>query len=274
MANWLITGAASGLGLALAKAALAHGDTVCGTVRKQEAVAAFEALAPGRAFAVVLDLSELSAIGAAAEQAIAALGQVDILVNNAGYGLIGAIEEAGIAEAKAQFDVNVFAPIALIQAVLPAMRARGEGRIINVTSVSGLASWAGTGVYCASKYALEAIGQTLRQEVGPLGIKVTNIEPGGMRTDYAGGSMKIAVRKIEDYEPTAGQSLAILQGHAGQEAGDPDKVADAIIAVANLAEPPMHLLLGEDALHYAMRQQDAFGADMQAWMPLTLSTGF
>ena len=132
-----------------------------------------------------------------------------MLVNNAGYGLVGAVEEVSLAEARAQFDVNLFGPLALIKAVLPAMRQRGAGVIVNITSVSGLATWQGTGIYCASKFALEAVGETLAEEVAGLGIKVINVEPGGMRTDYASRSLTRAERKIAAYEFTAHQSERI-----------------------------------------------------------------
>src|SRR5437879_9571696 len=153
MANWLSTGVGGGLGRALAKAALDAGLQVAGTVRRPEALADFEALAPGRARGFLADMADEASVRAAVEQAETALGGLDVLVNNAGYGLVGAVEEASLAEIRAQFEVNVFGPVAAIQAVLPHFRRRGRGHIINITSVSGLAAWAGTGVYCGSKHA-------------------------------------------------------------------------------------------------------------------------
>jgi NAD(P)-dependent dehydrogenase (short-subunit alcohol dehydrogenase family) len=274
MTNWLITGVGSGLGRALAKAALDRGDTVAGTARRAEDLAAFEARAPGRARGFHLHMADAGAIGLVAGEAERALGGVDILVNNAGYGLVGAIEEASASEIRAQFEVNVFAPLALIQAVLPAMRARRAGRIINITSVSGVASWAGTGVYCASKFALEGAALTLADEVAEFGIKVTNVEPGGMRTDYAGRSLRRTQRVIEAYDGAAHFARRILAEHAGHEPGDPAKVAGAILKIADAADPPRQLLLGADAVLYATRRMARFQAEMGEWAPLSLSTGF
>ncbi len=277
--GWLITGVSSGLGRALGQAALARGDAVAGTCRGAEDAAAFAALAPGRAFGFALDVADEAAVGRIVDQAEAALrqagaGGIGVLVNNAGYGLVGAVEEASLAEARAQFEVNVFGPLALIKAVLPLMRGRRAGHVINVTSVSGLAAWAGTGIYCASKFALEGLGETLAQETAELGIQVTNVEPGGMRTDYAGRSLVHAAQTIADYDGLARQARHILADHAGHEPGDPARVAQAIVDVAGAPGAPLHLLLGADAQHYAMRKLEALAADFERWKALTLSVGF
>lgn len=238
--------------------ALARGDEVLGTVRLEADKAAFEASAPGGAHGLILDLADAGAV------ARETFGDVDVLVNNAGYGLVGAVEEASLAEARAQFEVNVFAPLALIGAVLPAMRARRSGTIVNVTSVSGIAVWAGTGLYCASKHALEAIGESLADELAPLGVKVINIAPGGMRTDYAGRSLRKPERRIADYDVgPAHQAEAILADHAGSEGGDPAKVAAAIVEAVVSDAPPRRLLLGADALHYARAHMDGLNADIE-----------
>ena len=274
MTNWLITGANSGLGRALARAALERGDKVAGTVRTAAALAEFEALAPGRAKGFLADMADEAAVTAAVEDAIAALDGLDVLVNNAGYGLVGAVEESSLAEVREQFEVNVFGPVVAIRAVLPHMRARRSGHIINVTSISGLAAWAGTGVYCGSKHALEGIGRTLAQEVAPLGIKVTNVEPGGMRTDYAGRSLRVTQLKIPDYDGTAHNAERILGGHSGQEGGDPAKCAAAILRIAGAQDAPVQLLLGADAVHYATQAMAAFQEEFGRWAPLSLSTSF
>ncbi|CAN7335150.1 oxidoreductase [Phenylobacterium sp. LjRoot225] len=272
--NWLITGANSGLGRALALAALERGDRVAGTVRTEAALAQFEALAPGRAYGFLADMADEGQVRTAVRGAIAALDGLDVLVNNAGYGLVGAVEEASLAEVREQFAVNVFGPVAAIQAALPHMRERRAGHIINVTSVSGLAAWAGTGIYCGSKHALEGIGRTLAQEVEIFGIKVTNVEPGGMRTDYAGRSMRVTERKIADYDATAHNAERVLGGHSGQEGGDPAKVAAAILRIAGAADAPVQLLLGADAVHYATQAMAAFQEEFGRWAALSLSTGF
>ncbi|HLZ83035.1 MAG TPA: SDR family NAD(P)-dependent oxidoreductase, partial [Caulobacteraceae bacterium] len=160
------------------------------------------------------------------------------------------------------------------RAVLPAMRARRAGHIVNVTSVSGVATWAGTGIYCASKFALEGAALTLADEVADFGIKVTNIEPGGMRTDYSARSLRQVARVIDDYADVAHAARRILADHAGHEPGDPAKVAAAILKVVDAENPPRQLLLGADAIHYATRHMARFQAEIGAWAPLSLSTGF
>ncbi len=269
--TWLITGVSSGLGREIALAAIARGDVVIGTVRKPEAAAAFEALG-GRA--LIADVTDTAAINAAVADAERVTGRIDILVNNAGYGLVGAVEEASLDEVRAQFETNVFAPLAILKAVLPAMRARGDGRIINITSVSGLAVWAGTGVYCASKWALEALTQSLAQEVAELGIKVVNVAPGGLRTGFAAGSKAIVAEKLADYDGLARSAERVMDQHAGREPGDPVKAAKAVLAIADASDPPMHLLLGEDALKYAGYAIQHLSADIEAWRALSLSIGF
>lgn len=272
--TWMITGVSGGLGREIAQAALEQGDIVVGAMRRPEAVAAFEALAPGRAHGVVMDVTDTAAIAAAVAKAESVTGALDVLVNNAGYGLVGAVEEASLDEVRAQFEVNVFGPLAVLKAVLPAMRARRAGRIINITSVSGLAVWAGTGVYCASKWALEGLTQTLAQEVAELGIRVVNVAPGGLRTDFATGSKVIVADKLSDYDGLARDAERIMADHAGQEPGDPAKAARAILTIADVEDPPMHLLLGEDALKYAGYAAQGLAADIEAWKTLSLSTGF
>jgi len=272
--NWLITGVSSGLGRAIAEAALARGDKVAGTVRRQTDLDAFEELEPGRAFGYLADMLDEAAVRAAVDRAEAGLGGVDVLVGNAGYGLVGAVEESSLAEIRRQFEVNVFGPIAAIQAVLPYFRARRRGHVITITSVSGVATWAGTGVYCGSKHALEGVTRTLAEEVAELGIKVTNIEPGGLRTDYAGRSMVTTEARIGDYEGAARNAQRIMADHAGHEPGDPAKAAAAILAIAGIEDPPLQLLLGADAMLYATRELARYQAEIGRWAKLTLSTGF
>jgi NAD(P)-dependent dehydrogenase (short-subunit alcohol dehydrogenase family) len=273
MTNWLITGVGSGLGAELAKAALARGDRVAGTVRRDADLAAFIALAPGRTLGFRLDVTDEPALRAAVAEAEAKLGGVEVLVNNAGHGLVGAVEETSLGEARAQFEVHVLAPLAAIRAALPFMRARRAGRIVNITSVSGLATWAGTGAYCASKFALEALAETLAAEVAGFGIKVTNVEPGGMRTAYAGRSLVRAAQTIADYEHGPAHAAAqILAAHAGAEPSDPAKVAAVILRLSDHPDPPLHLLLGADALDYATRRLEQLQAEFAAWRDVTLST--
>lgn len=268
--TWLITGVSGGLGREIALAAIARGDTVFGTVRKAKDADAFELLG---GHALVLDVTDEAAVRKGVAE-VEAAGKIDVLVNNAGYGLVGAVEEASLDELRAQFETNVVGPLAMLKAVLPAMRARRTGRIINVTSVSGLAVWAGTGVYCASKWALEGLTQTLAAEVAELGIKVTNVAPGGLRTNFSGGSKTIVVDKIADYDGLARDAERIMADHAGHEPGDPAKAAQAVLRIADEEAPPLHLLLGEDALKYAGYAAAGLQADIDAWKDLTLSIGF
>lgn len=269
--TWFITGVSSGLGRALTQAALNAGDIVAGTVRREADRQAFEDLGAS-AIGLMMDVADEAQVHAAVTAAESRMGQIDVLVNNAGYGLIGAIEEISLAEMRAQFEVNVFGALAVIQAALPAMRARRAGRILTVTSVSGLAAWGGSGIYCASKFALEGACQALAQEVAEFGIQVTNIAPGGLRTDYAGRSLVLSDRTMADYEGRAAHfPRKVLVEHAGHESGDPAKAAQAILAVAAAEHPPMHLLLGSDAVHYATRAAGQFQTDLSDWLDQTLS---
>jgi NAD(P)-dependent dehydrogenase (short-subunit alcohol dehydrogenase family) len=271
MANWFITGVSTGLGRALAELLLAQGHVVVGTVRSAEAALSFGALAPEHAHGVVMDVTDEAAVQAAVAEAEALTGGLEYVVNNAGHGFTGAIEETSLAQAKALFDVNVFGPMAVIKAVLPYLRARRSGHIINITSVSGLAAWHGTALYGASKFALECIGRTLAQEVGPLGIKVTNVAPGGLRTAFSAGVMPGAEPTVADYAGTAHIARATLLGHHGEEPSDPVLAAKAIVAAVTATEPPLLLLLGSDALGYAEGEFAMLAGEIARWKPLTLS---
>lgn len=272
--TWIITGVSSGFGRALADAALRRGDTVVGTVRTETARTAFQKIAPDRAIGMLLDVTDEAAVHATISDAEARTGGLDIVVNNAGYGLVGAVEEASLTEIRAQFEVNVFGAVAVMQAVLPSMRKRRAGRILNITSVSGLVGWPSLGIYSGSKFALEGITETLAQEVAPLGIKITMIEPGGFRTDFATRSRAESARSLDDYDATVGESRRILADHAGHEPGDPAKAAQIILQVADAPAPPLRLLLGADALQYATQKLRTQNSEIEAWTSLTLATGF
>ncbi|HUD27507.1 MAG TPA: oxidoreductase [Novosphingobium sp.] len=270
MSNWFITGVSTGLGRAIAQAALAAGDTVVGTVRKAEAVAAFEALGD-KAIAMVLDVTDPAAVKAVVDAAEERTGGLDFVVNNAGLGYTGAVEETPITDAKALFDVNVWGALAVIQAALPHLRARKSGHIVNIGSISGMACWNGTAIYGATKFALDCIGRTLAQEVNPLGIKVTNVAPGGMRTEFAASRLLGAEPTISDYAETAHTARAVLTGHHGEEPSDPAKTAQAILTAVTSPEPPLVLLLGNDALGYATREFAMLGGQFETWKHLTTS---
>ena len=272
--HWLITGISSGFGRALAEAALRRGDRVTGTVRTESARAALRRDAPEGAVVRLLDVRDEAAVHATVAATEREDGPIDIVVNNAGYGLVAGIEEASLAEVREQFEVNVFGAIAVMQAVLPYLRARRAGRLINISSVSGLVGWASLGVYTGSKFALEGICETLAQEVSPLGVHVILIEPGGFRTDFAGRSRARSAREIADYDASVGANRRILQQHAGHEPGDPARAAQAILRVADAEHPPLRLLLGTDALGYAARKLQQQIAEIEAWRNLSQSTDF
>ncbi|MDB5985165.1 MAG: short-chain dehydrogenase/reductase [Nevskia sp.] len=273
MKTWLITGVSSGFGRALAQAALKRGDHVVGTVRRAADKESFEALLPGFAQAVLLDVTDEAAVKRVVAQVERDCGVIDVLVNNAGYGLVAGVEEASLAEIRAQFEVNVYGAVAMMQAVLPAMRARRGGRIVNVTSVSGLVGWPSLGIYSGSKFALEGICETLAQEVAEFGIKVIMIEPGGFRTEFAGRSRVVAAQPIADYDTTAtGNCKRLLDEHAGHERGDPDQAAQAILTVVDASEPPLRLLLGADAVSYVLGKFGAQQAEIGRWLEFSTST--
>jgi NAD(P)-dependent dehydrogenase (short-subunit alcohol dehydrogenase family) len=229
---------------------------------------------PERAVVRLLDVTNEAAVRDVIVATEAETGPIDILVNNAGYGLVAGVEEASLAEMRAQFEVNVFGAVAVMQAVLPFMRRRRAGRIINISSVSGLVGWAALGIYTGSKFALEGIVESLAQEVAPLGIHVTLIEPGGFRTDFAGRSRAESTRQIADYESSVGANRRILTQHAGHEPGDPAKAALAILKVADAERPPLRLMLGTDALGYAQRKFEQHASEIKAWDAVSRSTDF
>jgi NAD(P)-dependent dehydrogenase (short-subunit alcohol dehydrogenase family) len=265
MANWFITGVSSGFGRALAEAALAKGHKVIGTVRQETAKAPFEALSPGNAAAVVLDVTDEAGVHTVVDEVVQHHGRIDVLVNNAGYGLEGAVEEVSLDQVRDQFEVNVFGPVAVMQAVLPHMRKQRSGHIINVTSMGGLTAFPGVGIYNGSKFALDGISEALAKEVKPLGIKVTIVAPGSFRTDWAGRSMVHVEKPISDYEPTAGAFRRSLAERNGRQGGDPKKAAGAIITVTEASHPPLRLVLGPDALRFVGDKLGALQAELLKW---------
>lgn len=272
--TFLITGVSSGLGRSFAKAALDVGHQVAGTVRSPEAARLFETLAPGRAIAVQLDITDFDAMPAAVAEVERRLGPVDVLVNNAGYGHEGALEESTMEDLRRQFDVNVFGAVALIKAVLPGMRSRRGGRIVNVTSMGGFITMPGISVYCGSKFALEGISEALGKEVAPFNVHVTALAPGQFRTDWAGRSMQRSPRSIADYDAVMDPLRAARQAKSGSQPGDPAKAAQALLKLVEAAAPPVRLYLGEDALELVERKIDQMKKEMTDWAHVSRSTGF
>ncbi|MBU9367385.1 oxidoreductase [Burkholderia multivorans] len=268
----LITGVSSGFGRALAQAALEAGHTVVGTVRSEQAARDFEALDAQRAIARVLDVTDFDAIDGVVADIERTVGAIDVLVNNAGYGHEGVMEESPLSELRRQFDVNVFGAVAMMKAVLPFMRMRRRGHIVNITSMGGHITMPGLTYYCGSKFALEGISDALRQEVAPLGIAVTAVAPGSFRTDWAGRSMVRTPRSIADYDGLFDPVRAARVARSGNQPGDPHKAARAILAVIAAEQPPAHLLLGSDALGLVTQRLSAWQDEIRAWEALTVST--
>ena len=272
--TFLITGVSSGFGRAFAQAALDAGHIVAGTVRDAGARDAFIALAPGRAHAVVLDVTDFDAIPPALAALSESIGPIDVLVNNAGYGHEGTLEESPLDAMRRQFDVNVFGAVAMIKAVLPAMRERRRGHIVNITSMGGFITMPGIAYYCGSKFALEGISDTLAKEVAGFGVHVTAVAPGSFRTDWAGRSMVRSGRSIADYDALFDPVRAARESKSGNQAGDPRKAAQALLKIVEAPNPPVHLLLGNDAVDLVKAKLTALQTEIDAWEALSRSTDF
>jgi len=271
---WFITGISTGLGKALADAALTSGDIVVGTLRKPEEAASFNRVAIGKSHGVLLDVTNEDAIEPLIAHTEESIGPIDVLVNNAGYGHEGLVEESSMAEFRNQFEVNFFGAVAVTKAVLPRMRERKAGHIINITSMGGFITMPGIAAYHASKFALEGFSESLGKEVKHLGIRVTAVAPGSFRTDWAGRSMVRAPRSIAAYDEVMNPIRERRQRVSGQQLGDPQKAAQAILKLARNSTPPAHLLLGSDAFKLADEKLALLRAEFYAWKDVTLSTDF
>ncbi|GGI55008.1 oxidoreductase [Oxalicibacterium solurbis] len=268
----LITGVSSGFGRALAQEALAAGHRVVGTVRNEQARQDFAKLDPAKAIGCVLDVTDFDAIDSVVHDIEANVGPIDVLVNNAGYGHEGIMEESPLAEMRRQFDVNVFGAVAMTKAVLPYMRKRRRGHILNITSMGGFITMPGIAYYCGSKFALEGISEVLGKEVKPFGIHVTAVAPGSFRTDWAGRSMARTPRSISDYDTLFDPIRQAREEKSGRQLGDPVKAARAMLTVMAADNPPSHLLLGSDALMLVREKLSALADEIQAWETVTRST--
>jgi NAD(P)-dependent dehydrogenase (short-subunit alcohol dehydrogenase family) len=273
MARWLITGCSTGFGREIARAALEAGHSVVVTARRADAVQDFADGFGDRAVAVALDVTDVGQVAAAVAAAEDAFGGIDVLVNNAGHGYLSAVEEGEDAEVRKLFDVNYFGAVDMIKAVLPAMRARGSGHIVNMSSMTGLVANPPNAYYSSTKFALEAVTEALATEVRPLGIKVTAIEPGAFRTDWATRSMKESATPIADYADVAARKDLIKQ-FADHLPGDPRKVAEAVLMVTELDDPPLRLLLGRDVLKAMRDKIAATSASIEEWTAVTKDVNF
>ncbi|WP_297698060.1 oxidoreductase [Mycobacterium sp.] len=273
MSRWLITGCSTGFGREIARAALEAGHSVVVTARRAGAVQDFADEFGERALPVALDVTDGGQVAAAVATADEAFGGIDVLVNNAGHGYLSAVEEGEDAEVRKLFDVNYFGAVDMIKAVLPAMRTRGSGHIINISSMTGLVANPPNAYYSSTKFALEAVTEALATEVRPLGIKVTAIEPGAFRTDWATRSMKESDAPITDYADVAARKDLIKQ-FADHLPGDPRKVAEAVLMVTKLDEPPLRLLLGRDVLKAMRDKIAALSASIDEWEAVTKDVNF
>ena len=271
---WFITGCSTGLGRALAEAVLKHGHRAVVTARNPEQVQDIATRYPETALAAQLDVADYGHIDRAVRAAEATFGRIDVLVNNAGYGYLAAVEEGEEEEIRAMFETNFFGLAALIRRVLPGMRARKRGHIINVSSVGGLIGNPSAGYYNATKFAVEGLSEALAKEVEPLGLHVTVIEPGPFRTDWAGRSLKKPRHSIEAYAATAGARREQISGYSGRQAGDPARAAQAIIRIAESPAPPMNLVLGKDGLKRVHEKLDKFTDSLRQWESTTVGADF
>ena len=272
MATWLITGCSTGLGRALAEAVLASGHNAVVTARNVDAVEDITAGFPDTALALPLDVTDKAQISAAVKAAEDRFGAIDVLVNNAGYGYRAAVEEADDADIRRLFDTNFFGAVDMIKAVVPGMRANKSGSILNISSIGARITPPGSGYYAATKAALEGMSGSLRNELKPLGINVTAIEPGGFRTDFAGRSLTQSTTAIGDYADTAGKRRKEVDTAHGTQPGDPDKAARAIMAVVDSPNPPGLLVLGTDAFGAFGKVAEAQRAELDQWQELSTST--
>ncbi|TWB43478.1 oxidoreductase [Nitrospirillum pindoramense] len=268
---WFITGISRGFGRELARAVLDQGQVVIGTTRDGQGDLPHHE----RLHVLPLDVTDAAQVREAVTNAHALHGRLDVVVNNAGYGLLGAVEDAETTATRQMFEVNFFGALAVMQAALPLMRAQRSGHIVNITSIAGLAPGVGSGLYAASKFALEGVSLSLAQEVAPLGIGVTLVEPGAFRTDFlTDQSLRVTGGGIADYATTAGAAVARLQAQNGQQPGDPARGARAIVAAVLSPNPPRHLVLGTDAWNRVQARQQAFAANLAEWRAVTLGTDF
>ncbi|WP_426667429.1 oxidoreductase [Mucilaginibacter sp. McL0603] len=269
---WFITGASRGMGLEIAKAALANGDKVVATVRSQPEKLAGE-ISNDNLFVVTLDVTDAEQARQAAKQATDHFGRIDVLVNNAGFGLLGAVEEGNDSEVRQSFDTNVFGLLNVTRAILPYFRSQRSGHVINMSAVVGLTSFAGWGLYAATKFAVEGLSEALAVELKPLGVHVTAVEPGFFRTNFLDGSSLTSAKSvIEDYAGTSGQSRAFASQLNYKQPGDPSKLAAAIMKLAASVNPPTHLPLGKDTLLYFNQKMEKLNKEIEEWQEVITGT--
>ena len=271
---WFITGTSTGFGYLLAEEALKRGERVIATARDVSKLSRLARQYPDRIHTLRLDVTNPNEITSVAQQAIAAFDRVDILVNNAGYGVNGAIEEVSEDEFDPMFQTNIYGLIRVTRAFLSHFRQRRSGHIFNLSSIAGLIGSPGWGFYNTTKFAVEGFSEALAEEMKPLGVHVTAVEPGPFRTDFLGRSSKLARRQLPDYATTAGKAREYLKTQSGKQPGDPQKAVAAIITAANSPKPPVHLILGQVALTRFRHKLSDWQEEIAAWENVTMSTDF
>jgi len=268
---WLVTGCSTGIGREIARAALEKGYRVVVTARDVSRVEDLAAHFPDRSLALALDVTVPEQVHAAVGQSEATFGRLDVLVNNAGYGYLAAVEEGEDAEIRRIFETNYFGVISMIQAVLPGMRSRRSGHIINISSMTGLIANPGVAYYSSSKFALEGLSEALSKEMAPLGIKVLLVEPGLFRTDWSRRSMRETRHPIADYEATVGARRAMIRASDATRQGDPRRVGDAVVMLAELEDPPLRLLVGRDAYQAFREKLAGLDESLSEWEAFSCS---
>ena len=268
---WFITGSSRGLGRSLTAAVLAHGDRVAATARRPEQLADLVAQYGDRILPLALDVTDNAQITKALADAVAHFGRLDVVVNNAGFGITGAVEGYTEEQVRSQLETNLYAPIAVTRAVLPYLRRQRSGHILQISSVGGRVGNPGISIYQAAKFGLGGFSEALAKEVAPLGIRVTCVEPGGFRTDWAGASMSYAPA-VEGYEETVAPRVNMFQDNTFVPTGDPDKAARVLLELVEHPAPPTHLLLGSDAVGITRHAEDARRAELEQWLPVSIST--
>ncbi len=271
---WFVTGCSTGFGREFVRVALAHGFRVVATARDPKKLKDLIAGHEEKAIALELDVTRSGQIERAVRDAERKFGSIDVLVNNAGYGYLAAVEEGEDKEIRAMFDTNFFGLAAVTRAILPGMRARRQGTIVNIASVGGIVGFPGSGYYAATKFAVEGLSESLAKEVEPLGIRVMLVEPGPFRTDWAGRSLKQSRDFIEDYESTAGARRRQTAGYSGKQPGDPARAAEAVIKAAQAQNPPKHLVLGREGFEVVENQLRSMLTEVDLWKATSLSADY
>src|SRR5882757_46535 len=268
---WFITGSSRGLGRSLTEAVLASGDKVAATARNTESLNDLVEKYPDQVFPIQLDVTDYDAVHASVANTMAPFGRIDVLVNNAGFGITGAAEAFTDEQVRSQLETNLYGPIEITRAVLPYIRKQRSGYILQISSIGGRVGGAGLTMYQAAKFGLGGFSEALAKEVAPLGIRVVSVEPGGFRTDWAGASMSYAP-KVEGYEATVDWMAEFFKGEKFVPMGDPDKAAKVMVDLVEHPAPPVHLVLGSEAVGILKQADAARQADMEKWMPVSIST--